>query len=260
MAKKKRKLESRNNSSEKTVASNRIGAVERFFARGSRYAVTLEWMQSFLIALILAMFIRTFFIQPYRIPTGSMIPTLNIGDHLLVNKLTYKVRLPQRGEVIVFLYPVEEYMCRGCEKPYDPMAGDFGSGIEPGTSFESLPDDWVCPVCGAGKNKFKKPRRSFIKRLVGLSEEVLEIGEGEGHIYINGKVVNKPPPIAQNHYFKAGKYGAQPVKIPLDSYYVLGDNVYSSKDSRYWGFVPEENLIGKALVVYWPIWKIRLIR
>jgi len=259
MSKKKKRARNRANPPAKALHLNWMDAIRRFFARGNRWAITLEWGESLLIALILALFLRTFFIGVYRIPTGSMIPTLNIGDHLLVNKLVYKIRSPQRGEVIVFLYPVEEYICRGCKDTYAPLEGDPSSGIEPGTSFEKLPDDWVCPICERGKGKFRRLRKSFIKRLVGLPEEKLEIGE-EGEIYINDKVVNKPSPIAQNHYFKVGEYGTLPVRIPPDSYYALGDNVYSSKDSRYWGFVPEENLIGKALVIYFPLGRIRVIR
>ena len=234
-------------------------AVKRFFAGGNRHAVTMEWTQSLLVALILALFIRTFFVGAYRIPSGSMIPTLKIGDHLLVNKLIYKIRPPERGEIIVFLYPVEEYKCRSCKDyTYDPVRGDFGSEVEPWTSFENLPDDWVCPICKAGKDRFRRFRKSFIKRLVGLPEEVFEINDGR--IFVDEEVVDEPSTISRNHYFAEGEYGTRPVTILPHTYYVLGDNVYSSKDSRFWGFVPEQNLVGKALVIYWPPWRMGLIR
>lgn len=168
-----------------------------------------EWCQSLFIAFIVAMFIRTFFIQAFRIPTGSMIPTLRIGDHLLVNKLIYKIREPERGEVIVFLYP-------------------------------------------------ENPKKPFIKRLIGLPGESIKINEGR--IYINGRLLNGPPTITGRDYIEAGRYGTREIKIPPKNYYVLGDNVHNSKDSRYWGFVPDENLVGKAILIYWPPWRIGVIR
>ena len=235
--------------------------------------VIKEWIQSLLIAFIIAMFIRTFFIQPYRIPSGSMRPTLKEGDHPLVNKLIYKIRNPERGDVVVFLYPVIQYGCTACsysykflkifprneyeyvyEYPEDPTYA-IGENIP----FEKLPDDWVCPLCGADKSRFQKlSRKPFIKRLVGLPGETIKIDEGR--ISINGNPLNGPPSVTERNYIAEGEYGSKEVKIPLGNYYFLGDNVNNSKDSRFWGFAPEKNLIGKAMFIYWPPWRIRVIR
>ena len=238
--------------------------------------VIKEWIQSLLIAFIVAMFIRTFFIQPYRIPSGSMIPTLKIGDHPLVNKLIYKIREPKRGDVVVFIYPVIEYGCMECgykykflglfnryepryiyEYPEDPNL--VPEGIKANVSFDKLPVDWVCPLCGVDKSHFKKlPRKPFIKRLIGLPGETIRIEDGR--IYINGSPLKEPSSITGRYYITEGDYGTKELKIPLDSYFVLGDNVTNSKDSRFWGFVPKKDMIGKAMIIYWPPWRIRVIK
>jgi len=232
-----------------------------------------EWIQSILIAFIVAMFIRTFFIQPYRIPTGSMLPTLKIGDHPLVSKMAYKIKEPQRGDIVVFLYPVIEYGCTKCAYKYKFLGlfnkyeyrytyeyrEDYDSARYGDAPFEQLPDDWTCPVCGADKSQFRKlSRRPFIKRLIGLPGETVKISNGK--IYINGKPLQEPLSITQRNYVAEKDFGTEETKIPLDSYFVLGDNVNNSKDSRYWGFVPKKNLIGKAIFIYWPPQRIRKIR
>jgi signal peptidase I len=235
--------------------------------------VIREWILSLFVAFIIAMFIRTFFIQPYRIPSSSMIPTLKIGDHPLVDKLTYKMRAPKRGEVVVFIYPVIEYGCTKCAYKYKFLGifnrynygyiyeyrDNYNEVTDGNIPFEDLPEDWVCPVCGAPKKDFKRlPRKPFIKRLVGLPGETLKINDGR--IFINGEPLKEPSTITERYYIAEQKYGKEEVKIPEGYYYVLGDNTTNSKDSRYWGFVPEKNLIGKAIVIYWPPWRIRIIR
>jgi signal peptidase I len=189
--------------------------------RGSSNALR-EWVESLVIAFILAMFIRTFFIQAFKIPSGSMIPTLMIGDRLMVNKLRYGPKVPwtekrfpgfgkiRRGEVIVFVFP----------------------------------DD---------------PKRDFIKRLIAFGGETVEIRGGD--IFIDGVRVDDPM-IKNIYYYNRGDYGATgvPVKVPDGFLFVLGDNSASSHDSRFWGFVPEINLIGKAEFIYWPFDRVRWIR
>lgn len=180
-----------------------------------------EWVESIAIALILALFIREFFIQAFKIPSGSMIPTLLVGDRLMVNKLQYgaKVRFtdkripglsnPQRGDIIVFVYP----------------------------------DD---------------PKRDFIKRLIAFGGETVEIRDGD--IFINGKHIENPA-IDKIYYYNRGEYGqpGQIVKVPEGHVYVLGDNSASSHDSRFWGFVPRKNIVGRAEFIYWPITRLRFI-
>lgn len=181
-----------------------------------------EWVESAVFAFILFLLIRTFVVQAFRIPTGSMRPTLKEGDMLLVSKFWYGVKVPftdiifpgvsrpQRGDVAVFLYPVDK-------------------------------------------------KRDFIKRLIGLSGEAVEIRDGK--IYIDGIIVDDSK-ISSKFYYNRGKYAVAGKKIyvPEDSYFVLGDNSASSHDSRYWGFVPNKYLIGKAFIIYWPPNRIRLIK
>ncbi len=185
-------------------------------------AVIREWAESIFIAFILAMFIRTFFIQAFKIPSGSMRMTLIEGDRLMVNKLRYgpkvpftKKRIPgltqpKRGDVIVFVYPED-------------------------------------------------PKKDFIKRLIALGGETVEIRDG--HIYINDEIFNDPR-LDHLYYYNQGTYGeeGEKVKVPEGSVYVLGDNSASSRDSRYWGFVPNENIVGRAEFIYWPLNRMRVIK
>ena len=157
-----------------------------------------EWVKSLVIAFIMAMFIRTFFFQAFKIPSSSMHPTLQIGDHLIANKLIYRLREPKRGEIIIFRFP-------------------------------------------------DNTKRDFVKRLVGLPGEKVEIFGGQ--IYINGKAVDDNR-INGRYYFNNER--KPETTVPLDSYFVLGDNSANSYDSRYWGFVPHKYLLGKALFIYWP--------
>lgn len=185
-------------------------------------AVIREWAESIFIAFILAMFIRTFFIQAFKIPSGSMRMTLIEGDRLMVNKLRYGPKIPftdqrlpgltnpRRGDVIVFVYPEDH-------------------------------------------------KRDFIKRLIALGGEIVEIKEG--HLYINGELFHDPR-IDHIYYYNQGPYGQEggEIKVPDGQAYVLGDNSSSSRDSRYWGFVPKENIIGRAEFIYWPLNRIRFIK
>ncbi len=188
-------------------------------------ATIKEWVESIVIAFILAIFIRTFIIQAFKIPTGSMRMTLIEGDRILVNKLPYgpkipftKQRLPgfsqpKRGDVVVFVYPEDH-------------------------------------------------KRDFIKRLIAVGGETVEIRNYR--IYINGQLTHIKDPTGKDidYYNRDADYGRvnQVIKVPKDSYYVLGDNSPFSKDSRYWGFVPQELVIGKAELIYWPPQRIRIIK
>ena len=181
-----------------------------------------EWVESALVALVLALFIRTFFIQAYKIPSGSMRMTLLEGDRLIVNKLRYgpkipftKKRLPgfthpQRGDVIVFIYPEDN-------------------------------------------------KRAFIKRLIALEGEMVEIRDG--NILINGQMADDPR-IKRVYYYNRGPFGQEgyPIKVPMGYCFALGDNSSSSNDSRFWGFVPNENVVGRAEFLYWPLDRIRIIK
>jgi len=182
-----------------------------------------DWVESILVAFVLAMFIRTFFIQAFKIPTGSMQPTLLIGDHILVNRFIYGLRIPFSGKRISL---------PGTRKP---QRGDIVVFISP-----------------------QQPKKDFIKRLVALPGEKVKIEDGK--IYINGKPLEEGI-FSQFYYYNRGEYGNEKeITVPENCYYVLGDNSYSSLDSRYWGFVPDKNILGKAFLIYWPLHRIRLIR
>lgn len=170
-----------------------------------------EWVEPVIIAIILALIIRTFIVQAFKIPTGSMRPTLMEGDRILVSKFIYKFKKPERGDVIVFVSPEDK-------------------------------------------------KKDFIKRLVGLSGESVEIANGT--VLIDDKAIGSDSVIKERYYYNRGDFGReeQAVKIPDDAYYALGDNSISSRDSRYWGFLPKKYLIGKAFLIYWPPTRIRLIK
>ena len=163
-----------------------------------------EWGQSIVVALILTLIIRTYVVQAFKIPSGSMRPTLVEGDKLFVNKFIYRFHSPERGDIVVFKYPED-------------------------------------------------PKKDFIKRLVAFEGETVEIKDG--HILINGNPLDKPEVFTKFYYYNHEKYGGpnEKIKVPPDSYYVLGDNSANSTDSRFWGFVPKKSMIGKAFVRWWPL-------
>ena len=170
-----------------------------------------ENLESLLWAVALALAIRTFIMAPFKIPSGSMRPTLIEGDRILVNKFLYRFRSPARGDIIVFRYPDE-------------------------------------------------PRRPFIKRLAAMGGDTVELREGR--VFVNGQSLDGKGIFRVNHYYSQGPYGQerQVIQVPPDSFYVLGDNSSSSHDSRFWGFVPRRLLIGKAMCIFWPFTRLRLLR
>lgn len=181
-----------------------------------------EWIESIIIAVILSLFIRAFIIQAFKIPSGSMIPTFEIGDRIFVNKFLYGAKIP----FIDFRLPAVR----------QPKIGDIIVFVSP-----------------------EVPKKDFVKRLIATSGETVEIRDG--HILINSRPIGNPSPIAV-YYYNKGDYGkeGQKITVPKDSYYVLGDNSASSRDSRYWGFVPKKNMIGKAVLIYWPLHRIKVIK
>lgn len=177
---------------------------------------TREWVESIVIALILALFVRTFFVQAFKIPSGSMEPTLLIGDHLLVNKFLYgtkipftdikvlPIREPERGDVVVFIYPVD-------------------------TS------------------------KDFIKRVIGLPGDKVEVRNKK--VYVNDSAIPDPHAhFADDMIYPKGsdpRDNFGPVTVPPDSLFVMGDNRDRSYDSRFWGFVRKSEIKGKAFMLYW---------
>lgn len=181
----------------------------------SKKSIVLEYAKSLLIALVLALFVRTFFVQAYKIPSGSMLETLKIGDHILVEKFLFGTHIPftdivvlplkqpKRGDVVVFRYPLD-------------------------------------------------PSLDFIKRIIALPGETVQ-GINKD-IYVNGKRLQEPY-IQHIDNFVLPAYISPrdnfgPLRVPKDSYFAMGDNRDNSKDSRFWGFVPRHNIKGKAMVIY----------
>jgi signal peptidase I len=185
-------------------------------------AAIREWAEAIIVALILAIAIRTFILQPFRIPSTSMVPTLLVGDRLMVNKLSY-------GAIV----PFTTHRLPGFSKP---KRGDI-------VVFRS-PED---------------RKKDFIKRLIGIGGESIEIKLGD--IYVNGQKVTNPV-IDNTYYYNRGTYGEvnKTITVPTGYYFVLGDNSGSSSDSRFWGFVPQEDVIGKAEFIYWPPMRIRFLK
>jgi signal peptidase I len=177
-----------------------------------------EYFESIVIAVILALFVRTWAVQAFKIPTGSMENNLLVGDHLLVNKFAFAptlgdgeravlpVRSVRRGDIVVFKYPDE-------------------------------------------------PERDFIKRVIGLPGETLELRNKR--VYIDGEPLDEPyvhfldptPSGEATSFDVRERYG--PVRVPEGQFFVMGDNRDNSQDSRYWGFLPAEYVKGRALVIYW---------
>jgi signal peptidase I len=182
-----------------------------------------EYFESIVIAVILALFVRTFVLQAFKIPTGSMENNLLIGDHLLVNKFVYS---PTASSIERALTPI------GTIKRGDVLV--FKSPVE--------------------------PERDLIKRVIGLPGDKLE--QKEKKIFINGQPLNEPyvfflePPRHNSELSEASttsdpreNYG--PVTVPPNQYFMMGDNRDNSLDSRYWGFMPADYVKGKAVLIYW---------
>jgi signal peptidase I len=185
-----------------------------------RKSAIREYFESICIAVILAFFVRTFVVQAFKIPSGSMEPNLLIGDHLLVNKFVFA---PTRT-------PLEQMLL-----PIDPIRrGDI--------IVFKFPED---------------PARDFIKRVIGLPGDTIEMHNKK--VYVNGKPLDEPyahfiePPdeevsaeVADGDRLRS----LPPMTVPPDNYFMMGDNRDNSQDSRYWGFMPREYVKGKALFVY----------
>lgn len=175
-----------------------------------------EYSEAFVVAVILAILIRALLIQAFKIPSGSMIPTLLVGDHILVNKLFYGIRVPftkarwprltepERGDVIVFVYPEDR-------------------------------------------------TKDFIKRVVAVGGDTVEIKNKV--VYINGKPTENPHARFSSNVILPGdvtpRDNMPPVKVPEGHLFVMGDNRDQSHDSRWWGFVPVEDVKGEAFLIYY---------
>jgi len=177
-----------------------------------------EYLEPIVIAVLIALFIRAFVVQAFKIPSSSMEPTLLVGDYLLVNKFIYGIRIPhtdikffqyrkpERGDVIVFIYP-------------------------------------------------KDPSKDFIKRVIGTEGEKVEIIQNK--IFINDRLIDDPWGHFQTgglpEYYLQAIENFGPVVVPKDSLFVLGDNRDNSQDGRFWGFLQVNAVLGKAFILYFSL-------
>jgi signal peptidase I len=186
-------------------------------AKGRMSRSTLrEYVEAIIFALVLALIIKAFVVQAFKIPSGSMIPTLLRGDQILVNKFIYGTRIPFSD---VKLFPVRE-----------PKRGDI-------VVFE-YPND---------------RRVHYIKRLIGLPGDEIEIKDKL--LYVNGERYEVEAAHNDDPVVFPGIAGPRdnfdPVTVPTDSYFMMGDNRDNSRDSRYWGYVKSSELVGNAVIIYW---------
>ncbi|MBD2019611.1 signal peptidase I [Leptolyngbya sp. FACHB-36] len=161
----------------------------------------VEVLKTIGLSAVLAFGIRTFVAEARYIPSGSMLPTLQVNDRLIVDKIGYHFKTPQRGDIVVF-------------SPTDALQ----------------------------KQNFHD---AFIKRVIGLPGEKVQVKAGR--VYINDQALR------ENYVADAAQYEYGPVTVPDGSYLVLGDNRNNSYDSHYWGFVPRDRIIGRAVVRFWPV-------
>jgi signal peptidase I len=178
--------------------------------------IVKEYAETIIIAILIALFIRTFLVQAFKIPSGSMKETLLIGDHILVNKFLYGIKIPflrktivpisdpEQGDVIVFIYPIDR-------------------------------------------------SKDFIKRVIAVAGDTIEIKDKK--IFINSSLYNDGHGVyTDNLIFPRAMQPRDnfgPVTVPEGSLFVMGDNRDQSLDSRFWGFVNLKDVLGKAFVIYW---------
>jgi signal peptidase I len=191
-------------------------------------SVTREYSEAMIIALVLAVFIRTFFIQAYKIPSGSMEPTLLIGDHILVNKIIYGLRMPDS----IF----------GLEIPGLPL-GRYLFNLAPVHR-----GDVVVFVFPPDRTK------DFIKRVIGVAGDTVQVKDGV--VWLNGQKMDDPhahmEAAAQDRSPVSPRDNFGPVTVPAGKLFMMGDNRDRSYDSRFWGFVDHNDVEGRAVLIYLP--------
>lgn len=218
----------------------------------------IEWSDTGVSAVLLAFFIMAFIVQAFKIPSGSMLPTLQIGDHLFVNKFIYGTQMPFTLKKLWNLKDV---------KRYDVVV-------------------FLCPPQALSEEERKiDMKKDFIKRAIGIGGDVIEIKNKK--LFINNEPFNDPDGHFSHPYtypkmeftkgmdeyqaaWERGEFVYQPIeairdnfgpiKVPPNHYFVLGDNRDGSFDSRFWGPLPAKFLKGKAWLVYWPFTRFRIIR
>jgi len=239
-----------------TVATGVVWCADVFWAskrraKGAPDPWWVEYFGSFFPVILAVFLLRSFLVEPFKIPSGSMIPTLKVGDFILVNKYTYGIRLPvvnrkvvelgapQRGDVVVFRYPPDEsldYIKRVVGVPGDRIEyRNKRLTINGQPLNQDKVDDY-----------FDADRLSYTPR---FNER---LGEVEHQILIEPTAPPFVPQIGDFPHREKCNYNAEGVvcEVPPGHYFMMGDNRDNSQDSRFWGFVPDRNLVGKAFFIW----------
>jgi len=188
-----------------------------------------EWTEAIVIAFILAIILRTFLIQAYKIPSGSMEPTLAIGDHIMVNKIRYGLRMP---DSLFGLNPLAG------EIPYGHYLVRFAAVHRGDVVVFVFPQD---------------PTKDFIKRVIGVGGDTVQVKNGQ--VILNGQPMPDPhahfevAPGDRSQYSPRDNYPA--TTVPAGEFFMMGDNRDRSFDSRFWGFVKLDQVEGRAMFIYW---------
>ena len=198
---------------------------------GSNKSIIREYAEAIVIAILLAFVIRVFVVQAFKIPSGSMIPTLLIGDHILVSKMAYGFQWPTDCKFHVSFPPVTCYS--------SSILWEFGTPQRGDIIVFRYPED---------------EEKDFIKRIIGLPGD--KIHTKNKVVYINGKPLRDEsytqridPGIIDGRINPRDNFG--PITVPQESYFVMGDNRDQSLDSRFWGFVKIDKIKGRAFMSYW---------
>jgi signal peptidase I len=219
--------------------------------KGAKEPVWVEWGADFFPVILIVFVLRSFLFEPFKIPSGSMIPTLLVNDFILVNKYTYGIRLPvinkkiiainepQRGDVMVFRYPGDpsvDYIKRVVGLPGDVVAYQ----------------DKRLSINGQSVETTKTADYQHPDRLYYSEQYISKLGEVDYRFLTDSDVPAFISEVASFPYRENCTYNAAGVTctVPVGHYFMMGDNRDNSKDSRAWGFVPEENIVGKAFFIW----------
>ena len=211
----------------------------------------VEYGASFFPVILLVFCLRSFLVEPFKIPSGSMIPTLQVGDFILVNKFSYGIRLPvlnkkiididepKKGDVMVFRYPEDpslDYIKRVVGTPGDKVAYQNKRLTINGQPVETTRvDDYLHPE----RLYYSK---QFVEKTDGVEYRTLNDDEAPGFIADASQFPSRENCLYNN--------SGVICTVPAGHYFMMGDNRDNSRDSRYWGFVPEENIVGKAFFIW----------
>src|SRR5262245_1827321 len=200
-------------------------------ARPGKKSLVREYAEAIVVAMLLAFAIRVFVVQAFKIPSGSMIPTLLIGDHILVSKLSYGIQWPSQCKLQAVFPPINCFASLALIEFGKPQRGD--------TIVFRFPED---------------EEKDFIKRIVGTPGDTVQLRNKA--VLVNGVVLEDKsftqridPGVIDGTINPRDNFG--PVTVPEGAYFVMGDNRDQSLDSRFWGFVREEKIRGKAFRIYW---------